>query len=53
MSGAPNQDDLIDVSLVNLGISENLLGEQKSVAKEVLAQLEAGMDEGGVAVDTP
>ena len=51
--GTTDQNDLVDVGLVNLGIAEDLLDRFESTSEEVLAQaLEMVTSEGGVEVDT-
>ena len=50
--GAANEDDLVDVALVYLGVTENLLNGLEGRAEEILAELlEAGTGERGVEVD--
>jgi len=49
---ATDEDDLVDVSLVDLGVTEDLLNGVKGAAEQVLAELfETGTGEGGVEVD--
>ena len=52
MSRATNEDNLVNVGLVNLGVMEDFLDGLWSGVEEVLAELlETGMGEGGVKVD--
>lgn len=49
---SPNQDDLMDVSLVNLRISKNLLDGLKSAAKRSRdSSFETGTGKGDIEVD--
>ena len=51
-SGATDEDDLVDVGLVDLGVAEDLLDGLEGGAEEILAELlETGTGEGGVEVD--
>lgn len=51
--GATNEDDLVHVGLVDLGVAEDLLDGLEGAAEEVLAELlETGTGEGGVEIDT-
>ena len=52
-SGTADEDDLVNVSFVNLRVTEDLLNGIEGAPEEVLAQfLEAGTSEGGVEIDT-
>jgi hypothetical protein len=51
--GTSDQDDLVDLGLVNLGISQDTVDGGEGRAEEVLAQLfETSTGDGGVEVDT-
>ena len=52
-SGTTNQDNFVDVGLVDLRVTEDLLDGLESGAEEVLAELlETGTSERGVEIDT-
>jgi hypothetical protein len=51
-SGTTNQDDLVDVGPVDLGVAEELLDGVEGASEKVLAQLlETSTSEGGVGID--
>ena len=52
-SGTSNKDDLVDVSLVNLRITESFLNRLEGTMEKILAKLlETGMSERWIEVDT-
>ena len=52
-SGATNQDDLMDVSLIDLGVTKDLLDWVEGASEKILAQLlKTGTSRGGVEIDT-
>ena len=52
-SGTTDQDDFMDVRLIDLGVSKNLLNRFKSATEEILAELfETGTSEGSIEIDT-
>ena len=51
--GTTDEDDFVNVGLVDLGVTEDLLDRLESGAEEVLAELlETGTSERGVEIDT-
>ena len=51
--GTTDQDDLVDLGLVDLGVSQDTVDGLDSAAEEVLAQLfETGTGDGGVEINT-
>ena len=51
-SGSTDQDDLVDVGLVDLGVPENFLDGLKGATEEILAKfLETSTSQGGVEID--
>ena len=50
--GSTNQDDLVDVGLVDLGVPKNFLNRLKGATEEILAKfLETSTSQGGVEID--
>lgn len=53
MGGPTNEDDLVYLRLVDLGVPENLLDGLKRGTEQVLAELlDANASEGGVEINT-
>ena len=52
-SGATDQDNFMDIDLVNLGVTEDLLNRFQSATEKILAKfLETGTSERRIKVDT-